>query len=178
MKKLEMLRKACLMLVAVMTSMAVWAQGDGNMPSPPATATGKAGDATITVTYNSPAVKGRKVFGELVPYGKVWRAGANKATIFETDKDIRFGGKEVPAGKYSLYVLPMEGEWGIIINSETGQWGIKRGGDTTRDPSKDVAVATVKPSKAKEFNERLVYKVMPKGLSLAWENTTVFVPVK
>jgi hypothetical protein len=168
-----------LTIIAMMMSTLIYAQGDkASRPSPPMTASGKIGDATITITYSSPAVKGRKVFGELVPYDKVWRAGANEATIFETDKPIKVGGKAVPAGKYSLYVLPTAGEWTVYINSETGQWGIKRGGDTTRDPAKDVASVSVKPAKSSEMNERLVYKVGKKDFTLAWDNTQISVPVK
>src|SRR5690348_9678173 len=85
------------------------AQGDKSQrPSPPATATGKIGDANITINYSSPAVKGRKIWGELVPYDKIWRAGANEATIFETDHDIKVEGKNLPAGKYSLFATPGE----------------------------------------------------------------------
>src|SRR5687767_4980422 len=79
--------------------------------SPAATATGKVGDANITINYSSPAVKGRKIWGELVPYNKVWRAGANQATVFTTDKAITVEGKQLPAGKYSLFALPGEKEW-------------------------------------------------------------------
>src|SRR5678809_1049794 len=74
--------------------------------SPAATATGKAGGANVTINYSSPSVRGRKVWGELVPYGKVWRAGANQATTIEFDKDVTVEGKKIPKGKYSLYALP------------------------------------------------------------------------
>jgi hypothetical protein len=179
MKKMTITKQLFLMFAGMMLSAAVFAQGDkASRPSPPATASGKVGDATVTIVYSSPAVKGRKVFGELVPYDKVWRAGANEATIFETDKDIKVGGKQVPAGKYSLYIIPTASQWTIILNSETGQWGIKRGGDTTRDPAKDVATVMVKSTKTSGMNEQLVYKVTPKGFSIAWENTEVSVPVK
>ena len=146
--------------------------------SPGATATGKINGATITITYASPSVKGRKIWGGLVPYDKVWRAGANEATILETDKDIMVEGKQLAKGKYSLYAIPGEQEWSIILNSETGQWGIKRGGDTTRDPAKDVAVVKVKPMKAASMNEALVYVVTDKGIALRWENLEVPVAVK
>ena len=123
-------------------------------------------------------MKARKVWGELVPYGKVWRAGANEATIFETDKDIKVEGKTLPAGKYSLYALPAENEWTMIFNSATGQWGINRDGSTTEDPAKDVLRVTVKPRKSKNFNERMAYTVNKKGFALVWENLEVPVSVK
>src|ERR1700740_1063096 len=88
------------------------AQGDkSTRPSPPATATGKVNGATITIDYSSPAVKGRKIWGELVPYDKVWRTGANEATLFKTDKKIKVEGKSLPAGRYSVYTVPGEKAW-------------------------------------------------------------------
>ncbi len=159
------------MLLVSTTS--VWSQA-----SPAATATGKVGAATITIYYNSPSVKGRQIWGGLVPYDKVWRAGANQATIFQTDKDIKVGGKELPAGKYSLYALVGEKEWTFIINSQTGQWGINRDGSTTEDPAKDVIRVTVKPVKSATMNERLVYTVNDKGFVLSWENLDVPVSIK
>jgi hypothetical protein len=125
-----------LMLAAIVFSITVMksnAQPGGSRPSPKMTATGKIGDADITVTYGSPAVKGRKIWGGLVPYDTMWRAGANEATLLETSKDIVLQGKKLPAGKYSLYTIPGEKNWRIVINGQTGQWGIKRTGETTRD---------------------------------------------
>jgi hypothetical protein len=155
------------------------AQGDkSKRPSPPATASGKVKDATITISYSSPAVKGRKIWGDLVPYDKVWRAGANEATIFETDKEIKVEGKSLPAGKYSLYAIPGEKEWTIILNSATGQWGINRDGTTTEDPAKDVVRVMVKPMKSASLAEHLLFTVDKKGFALVWENLKVPVSVK
>ncbi len=172
MKRSLITRTSFLALTVMLASVGSYAQ------SPGATATGKINGATITITYASPSVKGRKIWGGLVPYDKVWRAGANEATILETDKDIMVEGKQLAKGKYSLYAIPGEQEWSIILNSETGQWGIKRGGDTTRDPAKDVAVVKVKPMKAASMNEALVYVVTDKGIALRWENLEVPVAVK
>ena len=105
-----------LVFVGVISTALVWAQQDkSKRPSPPATATGKVMGAIITINYSSPVVKGRKIWGGLVPYDKVWRAGANEATIFETDKAIKVEGKSLPAGKYSLYAIPGEKQWVIIL---------------------------------------------------------------
>ena len=178
MKKLTI---QCLTLTmgAMFLSSAIWAQGDkSNRPSPPATATGKVNGATITISYSSPAVKGRQIWGSLVPYDKVWRAGANEATIFETEKDIMVEGKPLKAGKYSLYAIPGEKEWTIIFNSQTGQWGIKMDGSTTEDPAKDVLRVKVKPQKTKTMQERLTYRVDKNGFALVWENVEVPVMVK
>jgi hypothetical protein len=157
----------------------VFAQGDkANRPSPPAKATGKIGTANVTIDYSSPSVKGRKIWGELVPYGKAWRAGANEATIFETSSPIKVEGKDLPAGKYSLFAIPGENEWTIIFNSETGQWGVKKGGDANLDRAKDVLAVKVKPKKSAAPSEKLAYVVDKNGFSLKWENVEVPVAVK
>ena len=172
-------KKVLVSLFAVMiTTVSALAQGDkASRPSPPATATGKVDGATITINYGSPSVKGRKIWGDLVPYDKAWRVGANEATIFETDKDIKVEGKALPAGKYTLFAVPGEKEWQIIFNSQTGQWGIKRGGDANRDPANDVLTVMAKPSKS-SMNEKLVYEVTKKGFVLKWENLEVPVAIK
>ncbi len=162
-------------VTAMLFSSALWAQ---NQASPPATATGKVNDATITINYSSPGVKGRPIWGALVPYDKVWRAGANAATIFETDKDIKVEGKDLKAGKYSLYAIPGEKEWTMIFNSQTGQWGIKMDGSTTEDPAKDALRVMVKPQKAKAMQERMEYVIDKNGFALVWENVSVPVSIK
>jgi hypothetical protein len=179
MKKSTRIRGIIFAVSTLFVSTLIFAQGDKtNRLSPPATASGKVGDATITISYSSPAVKGREIFGGIIPYDKAWRAGANEATLLETDKAIKIGGKEVPAGKYSLFAIPNATEWTIIVNSETGQWGVKRGGDANRDPEKDVTTVKVKPVKRSVANERLVYTVGKKGFTLAWDDTEVMIPVK
>ena len=166
-------------LVGVSISSMILAQGDkSKRPSPPATATGKVNGASITIDYSSPSVKGRKIWGELVPYNKVWRTGANEATLFATDKEIKVEGKSLPAGKYSLYTIPGEKEWVFMFNSQTGQWGVKENEETTEDPAKDVLRVTVKPEKSASFNERMKFEVDKTGFSLLWENLKVPVSVR
>jgi hypothetical protein len=143
--------------------------------SPPATASGKIGGATVTIDYSSPSVKGRKIWGELVPYDQAWRAGANKATVLQTDKDIQLEGQTLKAGSYSLFAIPGQQEWKVILNSETGQWGVKRGGVANRDPAKDVMTLTVKPEKS-PMTEKLTYEVGNNAIILKWENLQV--PIK
>jgi len=171
--------KLLLTLVALLFTSLLWAQGDkSKRPSPPATATGTVNGATITIDYSSPAVKGRKIWGGLVPYDKVWRAGANEATLFTTSKDIMVQGKKLAAGKYSLYAIPGEKDWVIIFNSKTGQWGVKDDESTSEDPASDVLRVTVKPEKSPAFNERMKFVVDSKGFALEWENLRVPVSVK
>ena len=99
-------------------------------PSPPASAECKLPDGkTVKIDYSSPRAKGRKIFGTadekaLVPYGEVWRAGANEATTFVTDANLKVGDKDVPAGSYTIFTIPKADEWTLIINKKTGEWGV------------------------------------------------------
>lgn len=145
--------------------------------SPRDSVSGKIGGATVSINYGSPSVKGRKIFGGLEAMDKPWRAGANEATTFTTDKAVKIGDKEVPAGKYTVFATPGEKEWTIILNSQTGQWGIKRDHTANFDPAKNVVEVKVKPMTV-PLTERLKYEIDPKGFSLAWETTKVWVPVK
>lgn len=136
-------------------------------PSPARTTDGKVGDANIKIAYSSPAVKGRQVWGGLVPYDKVWRAGANEATIFETDKDIKVEGKELKAGKYSLFAIPTKGEWTMIFNRQTGQWG------TQYDEAQDEIRVKVTPRKSDKMNERLSYEVKDNKVIMYWDQMQI-----
>ena len=94
-------------------------------PSPPAQAQCKLPDGkTITTDYSSPRAKGRQVFGGLVPYNEVWRTGANEATTFVTTANLTVEGKDVPAGSYTIFTVPAQDKWTLIINKKTGEWGI------------------------------------------------------
>src|SRR5690606_21538376 len=139
---------------------------------PPATASGKIGDALVTIEYSSPAVKNRNVWGELVPYGKVWRAGANEATTIEFSQDVQIEGRHLAKGKYSLYTIPNENSWTVIFNKATGQWG------TEYDERQDALRVTVKPRKAAKMHERLAYVVAKNGILMRWENLELPVKIK
>ncbi len=173
MKNTRSLSSVALLLICMLFSTVSWAQeANATKPSPPATASGKIGQANIAINYSSPAVKGRKVWGELVPYGKVWRAGANDATTFATDQEVMVEGKALPAGTYSLYAIPGEEEWTMIFNKTAKQWG------TQYKEDQDALRVTVKPKKAASMNERLAYEVTDNGFVLRWENMEVPVSVK
>jgi hypothetical protein len=146
--------------------------------SPRETVSGTISGANVSIAYGSPSVRGRKIWGDLVPYGKLWRTGANPVTTFETSKDVSIEGKILRAGKYSIFTIPDENEWKIIFNSETGQWGIKDDGSANDDPAKDVLTVTVKPEKSKEFHEHLTFVIDQQGFALLWENFAVPVAVK
>jgi hypothetical protein len=125
-------------------------------------------DANLRIVYGSPAINGRTIWGGLVPYDKAWRGGADEATLFTTDKDITVQGKKLPAGTYSVFVIPGKDEWTYIFNSQTGQWGIKRDGTANFDEAKNVITVTAKPRPA-EMTEHLKYVFVPNGFALRWE---------
>ena len=132
-------------------------------PSPAKTAEGMVGDAKITINYSSPAVKGRTIWGDLVPLGEVWRAGANEATTFTTTKDIMVEGKKLPAGTYSFYIIPNETESTMIFNKVAKQWG------TVYDAKQDELRVTVPSGQTSSMEERLVYEVKPQSFEIRWE---------
>jgi len=113
------------LLLAILFTTAAFAQMGGGKPSPPASATCDLGGGKIIKTdYSSPRMKGRKIYGGLVPFGQVWRTGANEATTFVTSADVEVGGKTVPAGSYTIFTVPTADKWTLIINKKTGEWGI------------------------------------------------------
>ncbi len=138
------------------------------------------GDLKISIMYNRPSKKGRVIFGELVPFGKVWRTGANEATIFQTDKDLTFGDKTLKAGKYSLWTIPGEQSWTVIFNSESGQWGVGFNGEANRDPSKDVLSVVAPPVTIEKEFEQFTIAVENTGeeheLTFIWDKTLVALP--
>ena len=175
MKTISSLNIRLVLLIALISvsGIAMAQENPATRVSPPATATGKVGNATITINYGSPSVKGRKIWGDLVPYDKVWRAGANEATTFETDKDIKVEGKVLKAGKYGFFTIPGEKEWVIIFNKTPDQWGAFK-----YDEAQDALRVKVKPVKSATMNERLLYTVNNNGISLLWENLEVPVSIK
>lgn len=166
--------KSIPVLLAVVISANVMAQDAKPVASPKATATGKINSATITINYSSPSVKGRKIWGGLEAYDKVWRAGANEATTFETDKDIKVEGKTLPAGKYSFFLIPKEsGTWTAIFNKEAKQWGAFK-----YQEAQDQLRVNVKTKALSATQERLEYKITKNGFSLDWDKISVPVAVK
>ncbi len=143
--------------------------------SPVATAKFDQNGLSVQVDYCQPYKKGRVIFGELQPFGKVWRTGANEATIFEVKQNIKIAGKDLKAGKYTLWTIPNVDKWTIIINSETGQWG------TNYDESKDVLRVDVPAGKTATTLEQLTISFAPTAtgsdMSIAWDNTEVKVPI-
>ncbi len=145
--------------------------------SPPGEASVKFDDGkTVTIKYSRPSMRGRKIFGELVPYGKVWRTGANSATSLTTDTALDIGGTTVPAGDYTLYTLPGEKSWELIVNKQTGQWGTKY--DQAQDLARIPMKVSQLPSGLETFTISLD-KTGPKAatLKLDWELTSASVNI-
>lgn len=129
--------------------------------------------AKISIDYSQPAVKGRTIGKEIAPWGKVWRTGANEATVFQVSKNVKIQGKSLAAGKYSLYSIPGEKEWTIMINKAWNQSG------TEYSQAEDVVRFTVKPVKSASFSERMTFKIAKSGIvSLIWGNHQVNFTVK
>lgn len=153
------------------------AQMGGQAASPPAKADCKFPDGkTIHVDYSSPRMKGRKIFGGLVPYGEPWRAGANEATTFVIDTNVSVGGKDVPAGSYTLFTLPTQDAWKLIISKQTGEWGIPYPGEEY-----DFARVPMKVSKLPSPLENFTIAFDQSGsvctLRLDWETTRASVDI-
>lgn len=144
------------------------------MPSPPAKTSANIGGTTLTINYHQPAVKGRNVWaGDLAPYGKVWRTGANNAPTFEVSKDVMVNGKSLKAGKYALFSVPGEKEWSIIFNKNFKQWGNYEYKET-----EDVLRVTAK-SEPNEMMERFTIKAEDSGkVTMMWDKTKVSFTVK
>ena len=162
-----------LMLLALPISMLQAQEDKTKRPSPPAEAIASISDKSVAIHYSSPSVKGRTIWGELVPYGKVWRTGANEATVFETSGDLEVNGQKLPAGKYGLFTIPGKEQWTVIFNSVWDQWGAFR-----YDPAFDVLRINVTPVQSEAFNERLKFDIKDHVISLLWENTKVSFIVK
>jgi hypothetical protein len=141
--------------------------------SPAEKVTGTINGATIKINYGSPSVRGRKIWGELVPFGEVWRAGANDATTFETDKELTIEGSKLPAGTYSFFVIPNKDECTIIFNKEAKQWGAYKYKD-----KEDQLRVKIKPQMANSNVEKLVYTINSNTVVLSWDNWNISFNVK
>ncbi|MGB9235300.1 MAG: DUF2911 domain-containing protein [Terriglobales bacterium] len=174
MKKFVLIPVA-LFVVATIAS-AQMSQDKSKRPSPAASAECKFPDGKmIKMDYSSPRAKGRKIFGAasdkaLVPYGEVWRAGANEATTFVSDANLTIGGKPVPAGSYTVFVVPNAGEWTLVISKKTGEWGTDYPGE-----KEDQARVPMSVSKTSAPVENFTIAFDQAGskctLRMEWENT-------
>lgn len=140
--------------------------------SPRKAAEGSVGDKKVSIDFGAPSVRGRKVFGGLVPYDKVWRFGANKATHLTVDKDIMIGNLAVPKGTYTLYAWPVEGGMKLIVNKQTGQWG------TVYDEKQDLGRVDMNVGKTIALVETMSLTIEGGKLKFEWENVSATVAIK
>jgi tetratricopeptide (TPR) repeat protein len=173
-----MLKKMILCGAAVLTLLAADAQQlKTPAPSPTQTIKQDFGISTVELTYSRPAMKGRKVFGDLVPYGKLWRTGANAATRIKFADDVQIGGTALKAGEYVIYTVPNQNEWEVVFNKGLNNWGI----DGYKQ-EEDVARVKVKPMKLDQSIESFTMQFMnvkpsSTDLFIAWDKTAVAVPI-
>jgi hypothetical protein len=147
-------------------------------PSPPAQAKCSLPDGkTITVDYSSPRMKGRKIFGDLVPYGEIWRAGAHEATTFVTTANLTAGGKSIPAGNYTIFAIPNPDKWTLIVNKKTGEWGIPYKYESDELARVDMKVSNLS-APVENFTIAFDQSGSACNLSLSWETTKAWVEFK
>jgi hypothetical protein len=164
-------------LLTLLMLTAALASAQEKRPSPSAQAQCKFSDGkTITVNYSSPRAKGRKIFGDLVPYGEVWRTGANEATTFVTDANLTIDGKDIPAGSYTIFTVPGQDKWTLIVNKKTGEWGIPYKYESDELARADM---TVSKTSAPVENFTISFHEMGNGchMYLDWENTRATVKI-
>jgi hypothetical protein len=166
---------SALLIIAFTTG--ALAQAGGGKPSPAASATcDLGGGKTIKTDYSSPRMKGRKIYGGLVPFGEVWRTGANDATTFVTSADVVVGGKTVPAGSYTIFTVPTADKWTLIINKKTDEWGIPYKYESDELARVDMKVSKL-PSPVENFT--ISYDKTGGGcrMNIDWETTRAFVDI-
>jgi Protein of unknown function (DUF2911) len=176
MKKMYVVGGVLALVLAV--AFVVAAQQDkAKRPSPPAQATWDLGGGkSVTVDYASPRAKGRKIYGELVPFGQVWRTGANEATTLVTPVDLTIGGTAVPAGSYTIFTIPNKDKWTLVISKKTGEWGTDYPGQANDLARVDMKVSAL-PSPAENFTIALEKAGNSANLNIDWETTRASVMV-
>ena len=182
MKKFALIAVAVFAIATFASAQIAMSEDKSKRPSPPASAECKLSDGkTVKIDYSSPRAKGRKIFGTasekaLVPYGEVWRTGANEATTFVTSGNLTVGGKAVPAGSYTLFTVPKADEWWLVISKKTGEWGTDYAGE-----KEDLVRVPMKVSKNGPPMENFLIAFNQAGgkctLNLEWETTIASVDI-
>jgi hypothetical protein len=171
------LRIALVILLLPVFALLACAQDASKRPSPAAQAQCKFSDGkTVKSDYSSPRMKGRKIFGGLVPYGEVWRAGANEATTLVTDTNLTIGGKDVPAGSYTLFTVPNADKWVLVISKKTGEWGVPYPGEGDDLARVDMRVSSLS-SPMENFTIGFDQTGSACAMHLDWEKTRASVDI-
>ena len=145
---------------------------EAELSSPRKEMTGTLDGVSITVNYGSPSVKGRNIWDSLVPYGEVWRTGANEATRFTVNKAVQVGNVQLPAGTYGLFTIPGEDGWQVIFNSQADQWG-----SYEYDETQDVVRISTQPTISADTSETLEFTLGRNAVILEWETLRLPIPV-
>ena len=170
--------KKILLLSAIFCYSFISGQIKSPQPSPTATITQKVGVSDISVEYSRPGAKGREIFGGLVSYGKMWRTGANKATKITFNENCVFGGAKVKKGSYSLFTIPGEKEWRVVLNKNTELWGVGE-----YDEENQVCSIVAKAIDTKDFTESFTidfgtFQSFSAIMSLKWANTKIDIKIE
>jgi Protein of unknown function (DUF2911) len=165
-------------IAVLATALVLVAQQDtSKRPSPPAQAMlDLGGGKSLTIDYSSPRAKGRKIYGALVPYGEVWRTGANEATTFVATADLNVGGTPVPAGSYTLFTIPNRDKWTLVLSKKTGEWGTDYPGQSNDLARIDMKASTL-PSPVENFTISLEKAGSGANLNIDWETTRASVMI-
>ncbi|MGA8762164.1 MAG: DUF2911 domain-containing protein [Candidatus Sulfotelmatobacter sp.] len=168
--------KRIALLTSLIFTLTLLASAQGK-PSPAASAScDLGGGKSIKTDYSSPRMKGRKIYGDLVPLGEVWRTGANEATTFVTSADVMVGGKAVPAGSYTIFTVPNAGQWTLIINKQTGEWGIPYKYESSELARVDMKVSQL-PTPVENFTIAYDKAGNSCTLRIDWETTRASVDI-
>ena len=182
MKKFALIAASLFAVATLASAQMDMGKDKAKRPSPPASAECKFSDGkTIKIDYSSPRAKGRKIFGDasekaLVPYGEIWRTGANDATTFVTNTNLMVGGKSVPAGSYTIFTVPKADTWWLVISKKTGEWGTDYPGE-----NEDLARVPMQVSKTSAPVENFTIAFDQGGskcsLRMDWENTQASIEI-
>lgn len=163
------MKKYKLLLMFLLVTSITFAQ-----KSPRKQTSGKVGDVAVTIDYGAPSVKERTIWGELVKFDEVWRAGANENTTFSFDKDVKIGKNTVKAGKYGFFIIPSEKkEWVIILNSKNDAWGAN-----AYKQEEDILRLNVKPDYMDSNQEELDYAIGEKEIVIKWAKVKIVIPIQ
>ncbi len=176
--KRKIVAVSALLVALGISGLVVFSQtSKASRPSPPEKATiTLAAGKMVNIDYSSPRAKGRKIFGGLVPFGEVWRAGANDATSLVTTADLVIGGKAVPAGSYTVFAIPDKDKWTLIISKKTGEWGTDYPGPSDDLTRVDMKVSAL-PSAVENFTIGLDKSAGGCTLRMDWETTRASVDI-
>ena len=151
----------------------IFSCGSKQKPSPPVTLEDNIGNTSIVIKYNSPRVRERSIWGDLVPYDKVWRTGANEATTIKISKDILIYDSPLEKGEYSFFTIPGKNNWTIIFNNISKQWG-----SYDYDSNQDVLRLKVVPVQSNKFFENMTFSIEDNNIIFNWENISFSLKIK